>query len=159
VGTQNISSLGLSATAKKAAEELLKAHPAVVFTSGNRDLAEQADAMAGNEVKTRKACWSVSLSLRRCENRIAKRRPKRVRETDVLPRQRTRRITTRCSGPGPRVQFSKFGCRRGAAPATELICVRRQVPRRNNAYVGPIHDVLTRVVRACRGRARSEVAQ
>ena len=53
MGTQNISSLGLSATAKKAAEELLKAHPAVVFTSGKRDLAEQADAMAGNVVKTR----------------------------------------------------------------------------------------------------------
>jgi hypothetical protein len=53
MGTQNISSLNLSPTAKKAAEELLKKHPDVVFTSGRRDLAEQAQAMAGNVVKTR----------------------------------------------------------------------------------------------------------
>jgi len=50
---QSISSLGLSSTAKKAAEELQKAYPDIEFTSGKRDLSEQADAMAGNVVKTR----------------------------------------------------------------------------------------------------------
>src|SRR5262245_22855627 len=49
----SISSLGLSSTAKKAAEELLKAHPDIEFTSVKRDLEEQASAMAGNVVKTR----------------------------------------------------------------------------------------------------------
>src|SRR6185436_16909459 len=53
MGTQNISSLNLSAKAKTAAEALLAKHPAVVFTSGRRDLAGQASAMAGNVVKTR----------------------------------------------------------------------------------------------------------
>ena len=47
------SSLGLSATAKKAADELLKTYPDLKITSGKRDLSEQANAMAGNVVKTR----------------------------------------------------------------------------------------------------------
>jgi hypothetical protein len=53
MGTQNISSLKLSPKAKKAAEELLKKYPNIVFTSGRRDLADQARAMAGNVVKKR----------------------------------------------------------------------------------------------------------
>ena len=53
MGTQNISSLNLSSKARKAAEELLKKHPEVVFTSGKRDLTGQAQAMASNVVKKR----------------------------------------------------------------------------------------------------------
>jgi len=52
-GTQNIDSLKLSPKARKAAEILLKQHPDVVFTSGRRDLAQQASAMAGNIVLKR----------------------------------------------------------------------------------------------------------
>lgn len=54
MATNNISTLGLSAKAKKGAEALLKAHPEVTFTSGKRDLADQASAMAGNVTKNRK---------------------------------------------------------------------------------------------------------
>jgi hypothetical protein len=51
---RSIESLNLSPTAKKAAEQLLKKHPHdIVFTSGRRDLAGQAHAMAGNVVKKR----------------------------------------------------------------------------------------------------------
>jgi hypothetical protein len=53
MGTQNISSLGLSETARKAAEQLLKQYPDIVFTSGRRDLVDQARAMAGNVVVKR----------------------------------------------------------------------------------------------------------
>lgn len=53
MGTQNVNSLNLSSAAKKAAEELLKAHPEVVFTSGRRDMKDQARAMASNVVKNR----------------------------------------------------------------------------------------------------------
>jgi hypothetical protein len=52
-GTQNIESLHLSPAAKKAAQQLLKQFPDIVFTSGRRDLAGQAHAMAGNVVKKR----------------------------------------------------------------------------------------------------------
>jgi len=52
-GTQNIASLKLSPKARKAAEILLKQHPDIVVTSGRRDLAGQARAMAGNVVKKR----------------------------------------------------------------------------------------------------------
>ena len=51
---RSIESLNLSPKAKKAAEQLLKEYPHdVVFTSGRRDLAGQARAMAGNVVKKR----------------------------------------------------------------------------------------------------------
>lgn len=50
---RSIESLKLSPKAKKAAELLLKQHPDIVFTSGRRDLAGQAHAMAGNVVKKR----------------------------------------------------------------------------------------------------------
>jgi hypothetical protein len=53
MATQNISSLKLSSTAKKAAEALLEEYPDIEFTSGRRDLSDQADAMAGNVVKKR----------------------------------------------------------------------------------------------------------
>ena len=53
MGTQNIASLKLSTTAKKAAEKLLEEFPDIEFTSGRRDLAEQASAMAANVVQTR----------------------------------------------------------------------------------------------------------
>jgi hypothetical protein len=52
-GTQDIGSLNLSPKAKKGAELLLKEYPDIVFTSGRRDLAGQARAMAGNVVKKR----------------------------------------------------------------------------------------------------------
>src|SRR5947199_10735353 len=52
-GTQNIASFNLSPKARKAAEQLLKEYPDIVFTSGRRDLAGQANAMAGNVVKKR----------------------------------------------------------------------------------------------------------
>jgi len=51
--SRSIESLKLSPKAKKAAELLLKAYPDIVFTSGRRDLAGQAHAMAGNVVKKR----------------------------------------------------------------------------------------------------------
>jgi hypothetical protein len=50
---RSIESLNLSPKAKKAAEQLLKEYPDIVFTSGRRDLAGQAHAMAGNVVKKR----------------------------------------------------------------------------------------------------------
>jgi hypothetical protein len=50
---RSIESLKLSPKARKAAEILLKKHPDIVFTSGRRDLAEQAQAMAGNVVLKR----------------------------------------------------------------------------------------------------------
>jgi len=49
-----IEALDLAATAKKAAYELKKKHPDVVFTSGRRTKADQARAMAGNIVLNRK---------------------------------------------------------------------------------------------------------
>jgi len=48
-----IEALDLAPTAKKAAYELKKAKPSVVFTSGRRDKDEQASAMAGNVVQQR----------------------------------------------------------------------------------------------------------
>jgi hypothetical protein len=53
MATQNIAALKLSGKAKKAAEMLLEQFPDIVFTSGRRDLKDQARAMAGNVVKKR----------------------------------------------------------------------------------------------------------
>src|ERR1039457_3158387 len=50
----DIEALKLSDTAKKAAYELKKAHPTVIFTSGFRTTDDQARAMAGNVVSKRK---------------------------------------------------------------------------------------------------------
>ncbi len=52
-GTRDIASLNLSPKARKAAQILLKKHPSIVFTSGRRDLAGQARAMASNVVEKR----------------------------------------------------------------------------------------------------------
>ena len=49
-----IDALDLAVTARTAAYALKKAHPSVKFTSGRRDKADQADAMASNVVKNRK---------------------------------------------------------------------------------------------------------
>ena len=51
--SRSIASLKLSPKAEKAAKLLLKEYPDIVFTSGRRDLAGQAHAMAGNVVKKR----------------------------------------------------------------------------------------------------------
>jgi len=70
VGTQNIDSLKLSSTAKRAAQQLLEKHPEVIFTSGRRDLKKQASAMAGNVVRTRnyiKETYSASDASRECQ--------------------------------------------------------------------------------------------
>ena len=48
-----LSNLDLAGHAKDGAELLLRAHPAVVFTSGRRSVQQQADAMAGNVVGNR----------------------------------------------------------------------------------------------------------
>jgi GH24 family phage-related lysozyme (muramidase) len=53
IKTQKISPLNLSPKAKKAAEALLEKYPDIIFTSGRRDLAEQAKAMAQNVVQAR----------------------------------------------------------------------------------------------------------
>jgi hypothetical protein len=49
-----IEALGLAEKARKAAYALKKAHPTVKFTSGRRNKADQARAMASNVVKNRK---------------------------------------------------------------------------------------------------------
>jgi len=49
----DIEALDLADTAKKAAYELKKQHPAVSFTSGRRNKSEQASAMASNVVLNR----------------------------------------------------------------------------------------------------------
>lgn len=70
MGTQNVSSLGLSATAKKAAEALLKQFPDVEFTSGKRDLDKQAQAMAGNVTANRnwiKKTYASSAASKACQ--------------------------------------------------------------------------------------------
>jgi hypothetical protein len=54
MATQSISSLNLSSKAEKAAKQLPQEHPDVRFTSGRRDLKEQAHAMAANVAKASK---------------------------------------------------------------------------------------------------------
>lgn len=49
-----IEALGLRGSAKKGAYALKKAHPSVTFTSGLRDRADQARAMASNVISNRK---------------------------------------------------------------------------------------------------------
>lgn len=53
----DIDALDLSATAKKAAQELRKKHPEVVFTSGRRNTHDQAHAMASNIVSSGNRKW------------------------------------------------------------------------------------------------------
>lgn len=58
----NIDQLRLSPTARKAAEFIYSKHPYVIFTSGRRDAAEQAHAMACNVVTDRN--WIMRTYLR-----------------------------------------------------------------------------------------------
>jgi len=70
MATQNISSLNLSAAAKKAAETLLEKYPDTEFTSGRRDLKDQARAMASNVVKKRdwiKNTYTCSAASKACQ--------------------------------------------------------------------------------------------
>jgi hypothetical protein len=53
MATNKTAELGLVDVAKQAADLLLAAHPAVMFTSGRRSVADQARAMAGNVVQNR----------------------------------------------------------------------------------------------------------
>jgi hypothetical protein len=65
-----IESLSLSAVAKEAAYELKKRHPSVVFTSGLRNKADQARAMASNVVGERrwiKKTYSESTARDACQ--------------------------------------------------------------------------------------------
>jgi hypothetical protein len=50
----DIEALDLAVTAKKAAYELKKAHPSVIFTSGRRNNRDQARAMSENVILNRK---------------------------------------------------------------------------------------------------------
>ena len=49
-----IEALKLNGTARQAAYDLKARHPGIIFTSGRRDKADQARAMASNVVKNRK---------------------------------------------------------------------------------------------------------
>lgn len=53
-GVVDLLALDLAEPAKSAAESLKAQFPSVVFTSGRRSVAEQADAMAGNILKNRR---------------------------------------------------------------------------------------------------------
>jgi hypothetical protein len=53
----DIDALDLSPTAKAAAQELRKKHPGVVFTSGRRNVHDQAHAMASNIVSSNDRKW------------------------------------------------------------------------------------------------------
>lgn len=68
-----IEALHLAATAKRAAYALKKAHPTIVFTSGRRNKADQARAMAGNVVANRqwiKQTYADTKASRECQNWI-----------------------------------------------------------------------------------------
>jgi len=66
----DIETLDLNSTAKKAAYALKKEHPDVSFTSGRRDKAEQASAMASNVVLNRKwisQTYATSTASKACQ--------------------------------------------------------------------------------------------
>lgn len=68
-----IETLHLAATAKKAAYALKKIHPTIVFTSGRRNKADQARAMAGNVVSNRqwiKQTYADTKASRECQKWI-----------------------------------------------------------------------------------------
>src|SRR5262249_52042648 len=65
-----IEALNLAATAKAAAYDLKKKHPSVSFTSGRRDKAEQASAMASNVILNRnwiKETYAASTARDSCQ--------------------------------------------------------------------------------------------
>lgn len=66
----DIEALDLAPTARSGAYALKKAHPTVSFTSGRRDKADQAHAMAGNVVSNRKwieQTYTKSAASKRCQ--------------------------------------------------------------------------------------------
>ncbi len=70
MSTRDIASLNLSPVAEKAAELLQAQFPDIEFTSGRRDLAAQAHAMAGNVVTTRdfiKRTYAVNDASEACQ--------------------------------------------------------------------------------------------
>lgn len=62
-----IAEMNLEPVAAAAATALLAAHPSTVFTSGRRNVAEQASAMASNIVRNRK--WIVQTYMATPESR------------------------------------------------------------------------------------------
>jgi hypothetical protein len=79
----DIEALNLADTAKKAAYALKKAHPAVTFTSGKRDKAEQASAMAGNVVLNRtwiKETYAVSTASSKCQKWVDDHKDKKTKD-------------------------------------------------------------------------------
>jgi len=77
-----IEALNLSETAKKAAYILKKKHPAVVFTSGRRDKAEQASAMASNVVVNRnwiKETYVTSTASTNCQKWVDDHKDKKAK--------------------------------------------------------------------------------
>jgi len=85
MATQNINSLNLSAKARKAAEKLLEQFPDVEFTSGRRDLAGQAQAMAGNVAKVRdyiKKTYAASEASKECQQWVDD-HPDKTSKTDI----------------------------------------------------------------------------
>lgn len=66
----SIEALNLGETARAAAYALKAAHPSVVFTSGRRDKAAQAHAMATNIIKNRawiRRTYKATLASQRCQ--------------------------------------------------------------------------------------------
>jgi hypothetical protein len=81
----DIEKLNLAATARAAAYALKKAHPTVVFTSGRRDKAQQASAMASNVVKNRKwieETYIASTLRTKCQDWVDA-NPKKKTQSDI----------------------------------------------------------------------------
>jgi hypothetical protein len=79
----DIEALNLSDTAKKAAYELKKAKPSVVFTSGRRDKDEQASAMAENVVQDRdwiKNTYAKSTARDACQKWVDDNKEKKTKD-------------------------------------------------------------------------------
>ena len=85
MATLNIASLKLSGSAKKGAKALLAKHPEVQFTSGLRNVKEQARAMAGNVVKNRKwikQTYSSSKASKACQKWVDD-NPKKTKKSEI----------------------------------------------------------------------------
>jgi hypothetical protein len=79
----DIEALDLSDTAKKAAYELKKQYPSVVFTSGRRDKAAQASAMASNVVLNRtwiKETYATSDASTACQKWVDDNKDKKTKQ-------------------------------------------------------------------------------
>lgn len=78
-----IEALNLNDTAKKAAYELKKKKPSVTFTSGRRDKAEQASAMASNVVQQRdwiKNTYAKSAARDACQKWVDDNKEKKTKD-------------------------------------------------------------------------------